>query len=130
MQEYELWQLIGLEQEKVSEQFQFWMAATFAVVIASYTAGSRLALWARLAIAALYAASALVFFLRYMHAYDFIGQLINELANSSLTYPDGYFPSIFRRGVMIVGSIVALVLICSPTIGERPAGKTRPPEDQ
>ena len=101
MSEFELWQLIEANQGAVTDQFQFWMATTFAVVIASYTAGQRLALWARLAIAALYAIAAAVFYLRYMMAYDMLGQLI------------------LRRLVMVGGSLLAIVLICAPAIANR-----------
>ena len=56
--------IIVLTQEPgrtITEQFNFWMATTFAVVIASYTAGERLCKAIRVYIAALYLAAVSVF---------------------------------------------------------------------
>ena len=119
MSEFEMWQLIIDNQGAVTDQFQFWMATTFAVVIASYTAGHRLALWARLAIASLYATAAVVFYLRYMMAYQMLAQLHHLLSQSALQPPSGVPASVLRRTVMIGGSLLAIVLICRPTIAER-----------
>jgi len=119
MSEFELWQLIEANQGAVTDQFQFWMATTFAVVIVSYTAGQRLALWARLIIAALYAVAATVFYLRYMMAYDMLGQLIKLLGESVLEPRSGILASVLRRIVMVGSPLLAIVLICVPKIFER-----------
>lgn len=121
MSEFELWQLYDTFQRTVTDQFQFWMAATFAVVIASYTAGHRLSVWARSAIAVIYAVAATLFFVRYMGASDFPGEIAQQLreVGGELTVPSGLLPSRLRRIVMIGGSLLAVILICVPTIADR-----------
>lgn len=42
MIEFEILVLLGELSRTITEQFNFWIATTFAVVIASYTAGRRL----------------------------------------------------------------------------------------
>ena len=53
MTDYEKLQLVVDLGNVIADNVQFWMGATFALVIASYTAGDRLALWARAIIAIL-----------------------------------------------------------------------------
>jgi len=126
MSEFELSQLNGAQQQIVTDQFQFWMATTFAVVIASYTAGNRLALWARLSIAVLYAIAASVFFIRYLQAADLLGQILVQLSDATIRQPGGLLPSWLRRIVMVGGTLLAIVLICAPTIADRV--KKKPPD--
>ncbi len=65
MTEFEIRQLIFDIEAVIADQFQFWMAATFAVVVVSYTAGARPKVWTRICVAALHFAAVTTFFLRY-----------------------------------------------------------------
>ncbi len=119
MSEFELQTLLIEVDGTISDQFQFWMAATFAVVIASYTAGERLALWARVSIAVLYAAAVAMFFLRYLGSVgqmvEFVQQL-RDLGVEPFSIPPRII-SVLRRFVMFGGSMLTIVLICKPTLG-------------
>ena len=120
MSEFESNELILSISSNINDQFQFWMAATFAVVIVSYTAGDHLAIWARLVIAILYAATVVLLYLRLFAAAAQAAQSFEQLrelnpdfveASSLVAIP------LLRKFVMLGGSLLAIILICVPTIG-------------
>ena len=119
MSEFELQTLLIEVDGTITDQFQFWMAATFAVVIASYTAGERLALWARVSIAVLYAAAVAMFYLRYRGSVGQMVEFVQQLRDLGVE-PFNLPPRIIgglRRFVMFGGSMLTIVLICKPTFG-------------
>lgn len=121
MSEFELRTLIYENSGFVTDQFQFWMAATFAVVIASYTAGDRLAPWARISIAVLYTLAVALFLSRFLGAADEILVLLQRLSDIGAE-PYYRIPPLFVATLRIIvifgGSILAIVLICKPTVGD------------
>ncbi len=120
MSEFELQTLLIEVDGTITDQFQFWMAATFAVVIASYTAGERLALWARVSIAVLYAAAVAMFYLRYRGSVGQMVEFVQQLRDLGVEMEFSVPPQIvggLRRFVMFGGSILTIVLICKPTFG-------------
>ena len=120
MTEFELNELVILVSSNINDQFQFWMAATFAVVIVSYTAGRRLAIWARIVIATLYAATVVMLFLRYLVSVEQATLALEQLAeiDSAFVSPgNAAVITILREFVIWGGSLLAVVLICVPTIG-------------
>ena len=128
MNEFELNELVLLVSSNINDQFQFWMAATFAVVVASYTAGERLALWARIIIASLYAATATMLYLRLFAAAAQAAQPFEQLRqlNPEFVEASGLFViPLLRRIVMFGGSLLAIVLICMPTIGTQEKGRKK-----
>jgi len=122
MTEFELNQLLLSNLEAISDQFQFWMTATFAVVVVSYTAGHRLSMWARVVVAAIYAVAALLFYVRFQGSVDEARRIIQglvALGYESTADGDGAFAGLLRRIVMASGTILAIVLICVPAIANR-----------
>ena len=120
MTEFELNELVLLVSSNINDQFEFWMAATFAVVIVSYTAGRRLALWARAAIAILYVVTVAMLYLRYLSAVAQATQAFGQLSElgAEFTSPTNVnIITFLRQIVMFGGSLLAVVLICLPTIG-------------
>jgi hypothetical protein len=124
MDEFQIRELIAANQEVVAQQFQFWMAATFAVVVASYSAGDRLVAWARACIAALYVGAVAVFFLRYVAAIADGASFREMLTDIGASIGAPGLPrwiSILRRVVMIGGTVLAVVLILIPKAGHKAA---------
>jgi len=96
------------------------MAATFAVVVASYTAGPRLAVWARVCVAVLYVAAVANFFLRYRAAAAYLVEQSRWLAELSggPDLPSRTMPrlvGLLRQYVMLGGTLLAVVLIFKPS---------------
>ena len=124
MTEFELRQLLFDIEAVVADQFQFWMAATFAVVVVSYTAGERLKVWARVCVAALYFAAVMTFFLRYLVATgqtrEAFGMLRAMGADLGISYGLPTLVSYLRRIVIVAGTVFATVLILRPTVAHRP----------
>ena len=116
MTEYEIQMALLETSFAVSDTFQFWMAATFAVVVASYTAGQNLAYFIRGAIALVYIIAIAMFYFRYMDAADHVFYYIELLKNMESEYPLRRVSliSTLRKLLMIGGSLLALVFILSP----------------
>lgn len=121
MTEFELNEMIVLVGENINAQFQFWMAATFAVVIVSYSAGHRLAYWARLVVAALYIATVAMIDLRYLVSVQQATPIFEQLVelNPEISSARGNAVTVLRQFVMWAGSLLAVVLVCVPSIGYR-----------
>ena len=100
-----------------SDTFQFWMAATFAVVIASHAAGRRLVKWARVSIAILYATATVSFVARML-------SMIERITDIVISHPEvplrplgaDAIATISVAVVMLCGSVLAIVMVLRPTI--------------
>jgi hypothetical protein len=128
MSEFELLTLLQSYGSTISDQFNFWMATTFAVVVAVHTAGHKLNGAFRLVIAFLYLTACLVFAVRYLGAMANIVLLTQELRNigSSLGPQNDalglQIASAGRKLVMFGGTLVAIVLVLWPSIANKRAG--------
>ena len=89
MSEAEIIELIILVGATAGSQFEFWMATTFAVAVVSYSAGSRLNLWVRVAITVLYIAACILFYLRYLEAVNNLSSLFGLLHETGSVYRPG-----------------------------------------
>ena len=122
LSEFEVNELLLGNLEALSQHFQYWMTATFAVVVASYTAGDRLALWARVVVAALYVAAVAVAYIRWQGSVGEASRLIRllvELGYDSTSAGRARLAGGIREGVMLGGTLLAIVLICFPAIANR-----------
>ncbi len=120
MNEFELNELVLLISSNINDQFQFWMAATFAVVIVSHTAGHRLALWARVVIAILYTVTVVMLYLRYLGSVEQATRTLeqlSELDTAFISATNVNVVTLLRQLVIFGGSLLAVILICMPTIG-------------
>ena len=100
----------------VSENFQFWMATTFAVVVATYSAGDKLPILVRSVLAVIYSLAATMFYLRYQTATDQVAYYAQMLAEMESELPAAKLGAVtyLRRTVMVAGSLLALVFIFKP----------------
>jgi len=118
MTESDLITLITNNNEVISNQFQFWISASFAVVVVSFTAGTKLKLVARLFIIFLYLTAAVMFYLRYLDALDesayyvsLLSQMDSEFAPNRLG-----LVSTLRKIIMFAGTIGGVVLTLIPSL--------------
>ena len=127
MSEFELVILLREYGGAISEQFNFWMATTFAVVIASYTAGDRLGVMVRYVLVILYLAAVGVFYLRYLGALDSAIIISQKLTALDSDFGPRAIPwaSFLRRFVMIAGTILAVVIMVRPSLSGMNSEKSR-----
>ncbi|MEH6557305.1 MAG: hypothetical protein V7459_13115 [Oceanicoccus sp.] len=107
----ELIQLYDVVTSSVNAQFELWLTITFAVIIASFIAGHRLAKSLQYTIAILYAAVSVVLFLMLLGAVQFSAQFdalaIGTSGESGLIRIIG----MLRGSVWFFGSIATIVFI-------------------
>ena len=106
----ELIQLFEVVTSSVNAQFELWLTITFAVIIASYLAGHRLAKALQYLIATLYFAVSVLLFLMLLSAVQFSQQF---------DYPLGIAPesnlvvaiAVLRIAVWVLGTVATSVFI-------------------
>ncbi|MBO6557458.1 MAG: hypothetical protein JJ934_03985 [Pseudomonadales bacterium] len=114
----ELIQLYDVVTGSVNAQFELWLTITFAVIIASYLAGNRLARSLQYTIAILYTAVSVLLYLMLFRAVQFSQEFGVDLGASS----DSKLVLlivILRTAVWILGTIATIVFIFK---GHRDAG--------
>ncbi|NIV17611.1 MAG: hypothetical protein GWN47_04200 [Woeseiaceae bacterium] len=118
MSEFELVILLREYGGAISEQFNFWMATTFAVVIASYTAGHKLNNTVRALILVLYIVACAVFYMRYLGAVRAVEIISGQLGDMNSDFGPRVVPwaSLGRKFVMIVGTIFAATVVLRPSL--------------
>ena len=118
MTEFELVSLLREFGGSISEQFNFWMATTFAIVIASYTAGHRLNRTFRVLLVVLYLLACWVFYLRYMGALRSVGIIAQQLHAIGSDFGPRLVPwaSFGRRAVMFGGTLMAVAIVLWPSL--------------
>lgn len=119
MSEFELNILVIEYSAAIDSQFNFWMAATFAIVVASHTAGDKLNRAGRLVLVLLYLLACAVFFLRYLAAADQVTYAIQELLAAGGQSPSPELGSITRLGrqtLLIVGTLFAVIVVVWPAL--------------
>jgi hypothetical protein len=106
----ELIQLYDVVTGSVNAQFELWLTITFAVIIASYLAGHRLARSLQYLIATLYTAVSVLLFLMLFGAVQFSQQFDLQLGASS---DNAVVQAIvlLRTSVWILGSVATIVFI-------------------
>ncbi|NQX87791.1 MAG: hypothetical protein HRT77_03915 [Halioglobus sp.] len=106
----ELIQLYEVVTGSVNTQFELWLTITFAVIIASYLAGHRLAKSLQYLIATLYSAVSVLLFLMLVGAIQFSEQFNQPLgvaSESNLVLAI----VVLRVAVWILGTIATIVFI-------------------
>jgi hypothetical protein len=129
MTEYELIALLRETALTISQDFEFFVTATFAVILASYAAGNRLKPIARIAIAVLYLGSVTMFFLRYQNLISqalFLGESLEAMGSDFPRTQYVSAVSTVRRLITAFGTIAALVTLFWPVVQQQihePAGE-------
>lgn len=104
----EILQLALYTMELVDAQFEYWLAVTFAVIVASYSARNHLNRRIRLVLSGLYILVTFVFFFRYV-GIGFNGvMLIDAAKEQGVAWRSVRFLGTFRIFAWVVGSIVTL----------------------
>ena len=106
----ELIQLYDVVTGSVNAQFELWVTITFAVIIASYLAGHRLARSLQYLIATLYTAVSALLYLMLLGAMQFSQQLDLNLGASSESNV-ALSVVVLRIAVWILGTIATIVFI-------------------
>jgi hypothetical protein len=106
----ELIQLYDVVTGSVNAQFELWITITFAVIIASYLAGHRLARSLQYIIATLYTAVSLLLYLMLLSAVQFSQQFDLNLGVSSESKVV-LAVVVLRTVVWILGTIATIVFV-------------------
>ena len=111
----ELVEIFLLSQENADAQFQYWLSVSFAAIVASSAAGSRINTNIRHLLAALYLLAACVFVIKFLGAQSAIGMYYEEMTVRGLNNTNNLLPPIatnlmiwFRRILFLGGSITTV----------------------
>lgn len=118
MSEFELNTLLVEYSAAIDSQFNFWMAATFSIVVASHTAGDKLNRTGRLVLVMLYLLACSVFYLRYLGAAGQVSYAIEQLLEFGQQSPSselGIATSLVRQALLIIGTIFAVIVVVWPS---------------
>jgi hypothetical protein len=107
----EVIQLYDVVTGGVSAQFELWITITFAVIIASYIAGHRLAKSLQYLIATLYTAVSVLLFLMLLGAVQFSQQFDGLNLGISSGSNLAVAVAVLRIAVWILGTIATIVFI-------------------
>ena len=122
MNEAELQSFLLALSGAIDAQFNFWMATTFAVVIASYVAGNHFNRIGRFGVVVLYILACSVFYSRYLTLTGQVGMAIGQLAEVRNSAPHsrfGIFTLIARQVLMLGGTAFAVVIVVWPNLLRR-----------
>lgn len=124
MSEYELTSLVFDLFRDMDSMIQFWIQATFAVVVAVFVAGDRLSRWMRAVIAALYLIASVQAGARWIllvgRASAFRQRMMDEGFSDIPTDPALVGAIMNLLTVMFVGGVVATVyFVARPRVGKR-----------
>jgi hypothetical protein len=107
----ELIELILLQRQGFDAQFQFWITATFAVIIASFATANRLGVRYRVAIAVLYILTTFMLFARWGSDGQEIVILYSEIKTRGIPYSGPRVFAVTKFVVVIFGTVTALVFL-------------------
>ena len=107
----ELIQLYDVVTGSVNAQFELWLTITFAVIIASYLAGHRLAKSLQYLIATLYTAVSVLLFLMLLGAVQFSQQFDELVMGASSESSVVLAIVVLRTSVWVLGTIATIVFI-------------------
>ena len=98
-------------EQSIDTQFQAWMAITFAVIVASYSARNDLTLLIRTGVAVLYSLAVAALWYRWNSEAIRLGLLGPELVARSINFDPHPFSPLFRILTWWLGTITTLVSI-------------------
>lgn len=119
MSEFELRSLLIEYGSAIDAQSNFWLTATFAVVVASHIAGHHFNRWGRGGVVLLYLLACTVFYLRYISTADLITSTIYALRNLDIEVEItklGLYTRIARQILMLGGTVFAVLIVVRPTL--------------
>ena len=117
MSEYELLDLIATAMSIVDRQYEIWLSATFALIVAAHFAGAGLSRYMALLVSLLYLGLAGVIAFRYWHGSSLVFSLTQELKQLGAVHPVppdmSVTPLIFviRIGTFLLGTVGAVYFL-------------------
>jgi len=117
--EFELRSLLIEYGSAIDAQFNFWLTASFAVVVASHVAGHHFNRWGRAGLVFLYLLACTVFYLRYVSTADLITSAIFALRDLAIEVEItklGLYTRIIRQILMLSGTVFAVLIVVRPTL--------------
>ena len=117
MSEFELRSLLIEYGSAIDAQFNFWLTATFAVVVASHIAGHHFNRWGRGGVVLLYLLACTVFYFRYISTADLITSAIYALRDLDIEVTKlGLYTRFARQILMFGGTVFAVLIVVRPAL--------------
>lgn len=119
MTEYELASLLRETAAAISQEFEFFITASFGVILVGYFAGERLKLGPRIVISVLYAGAVALFLMRYQNFADQVRFITSSLdaLGSNFPLPENVEKSIWiRRLIVLLGAGAAAYSVFVPAL--------------
>ena len=120
MTETEIFAAITSTGDLISQDFEFFITTTFAVIFVVYAVGEKLTLFPRIVVSALYLSAVALFLSRYLYTMELYTVLNSQLAdlNSPLLVGTRFssYATSFRLLIYIFGSLATVYSIFRPTM--------------
>ena len=116
----ELAELLILEQSEINLQFEFWLTVTFAVIVASFVAGSRLVQKLRVAAAFLYVLAVIVFVSRVYYAANDAELFRAALNQAGVAMQTPWVTLFSRASLVVVGTAATLLFLLKKEFYTKP----------
>jgi len=119
MTEFELNTLLIEYGNSIDAQFNFWLAITFAIVIATHTAGDQFNRWGRSALVLLYLLACAIIYVRYLGAAAEVTGIVSqlrELVGEVKFAKFSRYTGIGRRALMLGGTVFAVLVVLRPAV--------------
>ena len=107
----DLIELILLQRGSFDTQFQFWITTTFAVIVASFAAGSRLSGRYRLVVAALYILSTFMLFARWAYDGREMLLLVTEVQSRGIDFRPPIVFALAKLVLIVFGTVTTLTFL-------------------
>lgn len=116
----ELAELLILEQSEINLQFELWLTVTFAAIVASFVAGSRLVQKLRVAAAFLYVLAVIVFVSRVYYAANDAELFRAALNQAGVAMQTPWVTLLSRVSLVVVGTAATLLFLLKKELYTKP----------
>ena len=107
----DLIELVLIMREPLGSQLQFWLTASFAVIVASFVAGSRLTVRFRVSIGLLYLLATAMTFAGWAAIGEELFVLYKELESRGVELEPPWMVAGLRLFLLILGTVLTLVFL-------------------
>ena len=97
--------------ESMDIQIQFWISVTFAVVVASFSAGKKLSFRLRILSSLLYLVATATFIARWQHDYAEMQMLLAEINSRGLEFEVLLVPATLRIALIAIGTVATIIFM-------------------
>lgn len=107
----DLIELVLMQREAISSQLQFWLSATFAVILASFFAGSKLTGRYRLCVGLLYLLATAMTLAGWGEIGEELLMMFEELEKRGISIDPPWAAVILRFSLIALGAIITLIFL-------------------